>query len=71
MIDLGVAVTWIAISAVSAKGLTIFARAAAAADLDAELAASPAEGGSGYDGQGLPVLAVGDATKVHADAASM
>lgn len=50
MIDLGVALTWIAITAASAKGLAVFARAAAATDLDAEPTALAAEGGSSYDG---------------------
>jgi hypothetical protein len=63
MIDLGVAVTWIAISVVSAKGLTIFARAAAAADLDTELAVSPAEGSSCYDG--YPIEALGHLQSLH------
>ncbi len=57
MIDLGVAVTWIAISVVSAKGLAVFARAAAATDLDAEFAVLPPEGGSRYDG--YPTEALG------------
>ncbi|HWX87170.1 MAG TPA: hypothetical protein VNX67_03245 [Solirubrobacteraceae bacterium] len=49
MIDLGVAFTWIAISAASAKGLAVFARAAAEPDLEAELALLAADGGSRYD----------------------
>ena len=57
MIDLGVAVTWIAISAVSVKGLTVFPRAAAAADPDTELTIFPAEGSSSYDG--YPIEALG------------
>lgn len=38
MIDVGVAFTWIAISAASAKGLIVLARAAAATNAEAELA---------------------------------
>lgn len=55
MIDLGVAFAWVAISAAGAKGLAVFARAAAATDnADAELALLAMEGGSAHDG--YPVL---------------
>jgi hypothetical protein len=37
MADLGVALTWIAISAASAKGLSVFARAAATIHLEEEM----------------------------------
>lgn len=37
MIDLGVALTWAAISAASVKGLAVFARAARTGDTDIEL----------------------------------
>jgi hypothetical protein len=50
MIDLGVAVTWIAISAASAKGLVVFARAAAAADLDTEPPMLVTESAPWHDG---------------------
>jgi hypothetical protein len=50
MIAVGVAVTWIAISAAGAKGLAVFARAAAATDLEAELAMLAVEGRFGNDG---------------------
>ncbi|MGA9876065.1 MAG: hypothetical protein WBQ21_09670 [Solirubrobacteraceae bacterium] len=39
MVDLGVAIAWIAISAASAKGLSAFARAARTNDTETELAA--------------------------------
>jgi hypothetical protein len=39
MVDLGVAITWIAISAASAKGLSVFARAATTNDTETEPAA--------------------------------
>lgn len=38
MVDIGVALTWIAFSAVSVKGLSAFARAAATTGGEAELA---------------------------------
>jgi hypothetical protein len=44
MIDFGVVVAWIAISAASAKGLTVFGRAAAASCAEAELAWQGGEG---------------------------
>lgn len=50
MIELGVAFTWIAISAASAKGLTVLARVAAAPDTEAELALPVAEVGFRHDG---------------------
>jgi hypothetical protein len=37
MVDLGVALTWIAISAASAKGLSVFARAAATIEVEEEM----------------------------------
>lgn len=43
MMTLGVALTWIAISAAGAKGIVVFARAAATVDSD-DLAALAAEG---------------------------
>jgi hypothetical protein len=57
MIDLGVAFTWIAISAAGAKGLAVFARAAATPDLEADLAPLVAEGGPGLDGYPTEALA--------------
>jgi hypothetical protein len=51
MVDLGVALTWIAISAASAKGLSALARAAATSDADAELAALTGEGMLAHDAQ--------------------
>jgi cytochrome oxidase assembly protein ShyY1 len=44
MVDLGLALTWIAISAASAKGLTVFARAVATGDTEAELASLTVDG---------------------------
>ena len=38
MVDIGVALTWIAISAASAKGLSAFARATAMSETEDELA---------------------------------
>ncbi len=43
MVDLGVALTWIAISAASAKGLSVLARAAVTGDANAETAALAGE----------------------------
>lgn len=47
MVDLGVALTWIAISAASVKGLSAFARAATALSVEAEPIGDdpPAHGG--------------------------
>jgi hypothetical protein len=42
--DIGVALTWIAISAASTKGLSVLARAAAMSESDAEAAALVGEG---------------------------
>jgi hypothetical protein len=39
MVDLGVALTWMVISAASAKGLSAFARAVASNEIQEELAA--------------------------------
>jgi hypothetical protein len=50
MVDFGVAVAWIAISAASAKGLTVFGRAAAAGCLEDELAWPGGEGTLVHDG---------------------
>jgi hypothetical protein len=50
MVDFGVAVAWIAISAASAKGLTAFGRAAAASCLKDELAWPASEGMLVHDG---------------------
>jgi hypothetical protein len=76
MVDLGVALTWIALSAASVKGLSVLARAVARGDADAEAAALAGEGMSAPDelywigssprlpfrprDPTLPVLAVGD-----------
>jgi hypothetical protein len=49
MVDLDVAITWIAISAASAKGLAALARAAARGETDAEVAALSGEGTLTYD----------------------
>lgn len=49
MVDLGVALTWIAISAAGAKGLSVFARAAATNDREAELASLTFDDDSAYD----------------------
>jgi hypothetical protein len=49
MTGLGVAFTWIAISAASAKGLAVFARAAATTEPEVDLLL-PTEVGSSYDG---------------------
>jgi hypothetical protein len=51
MVDLGVALTWIAISAASAKGLSVLVRAAATSAADAELAALTGEGMPAHDAQ--------------------
>ncbi len=50
MVDLGVAITWIAISAASAKGLSAFARAAVMNDVETEPAALTGDGVSTHDG---------------------
>jgi hypothetical protein len=50
MVDFGVAVAWIAISAASAKGLTAFGRAAAASCIEDELARQGGEGTLVHDG---------------------
>jgi hypothetical protein len=50
MVDVGVALTWIAISAVSAKGLSVFTRATATNDTEAELASLTGESGWAHDG---------------------
>ncbi len=50
MVDFGVAVAWIAISAASAKGLTIFGRAAAASCIQDELAWQGSDGTLVHDG---------------------
>jgi hypothetical protein len=44
MVDLGIAITWIAISAASVKGLTAFARATVASNVEDELALLELEG---------------------------
>ncbi len=49
MVDLGVALTWIAISAASAKGLSVLARAAAMGETDAEMVALVGEGTLAHD----------------------
>ena len=59
MIDLGVAFAWIAISVASTKGLSAFARSAAANDTDEELA-SPAVNGA-FAHTGLLAIAVNGA----------
>jgi hypothetical protein len=43
MVDVGVALMWIAISSASVKGLSVLARAAATTDREAERAASSVE----------------------------
>jgi hypothetical protein len=50
MVDLGLALTWIAISAASAKGLSAFARATATSDTEEELAPLIAGGPSMHAG---------------------
>lgn len=50
MIDIGLALTWAAISAASAKGLSVLARTAASGDGDTELAASPDWSGPALEG---------------------
>lgn len=52
MVDLALALTWIAISAASAKGLTVLARAAASEQVEAEIAAGTYE--EGLADEGLP-----------------
>jgi hypothetical protein len=49
MVDLGVVLTWIAISAASAKGLSAFARTAANNEIQEELAAVMRESGPACD----------------------
>ncbi len=44
MIALGIAATWIAISIVGAKGLALFARAAASSELEVEFDPLPTDG---------------------------
>jgi hypothetical protein len=46
MIDLAIAFAWIAISAASAKGLAVYARAVAASEVEAEFPPPTPEGGS-------------------------
>ena len=48
MLELGVVLTWIAISAASAKGLSVFARVAATNEVEAELV-EVLEDEPGYD----------------------
>jgi hypothetical protein len=50
MVDLGVAIAWIAISAASAKGLSAFVRAAAMSDVEAEPVALTGDGVARHDG---------------------
>jgi hypothetical protein len=50
MVDLGVAITWIAISAASVKGLSAFARAAAMNDTEAEASTPVGDRASTHDG---------------------
>jgi hypothetical protein len=50
MVDVGVALTWIAMSAASAKGLSVFARAAATSDTEAELASFTGDSALAHDG---------------------
>lgn len=49
MVDLGVAIAWIVISAVSVVGLSAHVRAAAAIDVDSELACSTLHGRPGSE----------------------
>jgi hypothetical protein len=56
MVDLGVAFTWIVISAASAKGLSAFARAAANNEIQEELAADMHEDGPARDDPYDPYL---------------
>jgi hypothetical protein len=57
MVDLGVALTWIAFSAVSAKGLSAFARAAASTGAAMELASLEEEGAAlEHDGSARPLV---------------
>jgi hypothetical protein len=50
MVDIGVALTWIAISAASAKGLSAFARATATTDADTESAYAAGNDALAHDG---------------------
>jgi hypothetical protein len=56
MVDLGVALTWIVISAASARGLSAFARAAANNEIQEELAAGMREDGPARDDPYDPYL---------------
>jgi hypothetical protein len=49
MADLGVALTWLAISAASVKGLSAFARAAITDNAEAESALLAGEGSLGHE----------------------
>lgn len=70
MVDLGLALTWIAISAASAKGLSAFARAAATTQVEEEMVVLTDDLGDisceslarpfGRRRLTLPVLAVGE-----------
>jgi hypothetical protein len=70
MVDLGIAVTWIAISVASAKGLSAFARAAATSRVEGEMVVLTDDLGEvsceslarpfGRRRLTLPVLAVGE-----------
>jgi hypothetical protein len=55
MIDLGIAITWLAISAASMKGLSAFARAAATNGSEAELALIADDASRHY---GLPLISM-------------
>lgn len=50
MVDFGVAVAWIAISAASAKGLMVFGRARTSSGAEDELSWQFAEGAPAHDG---------------------
>ena len=50
MVEVGVALTWIAISAASAKGLSVLARAASTGVGDAESMALASDGAQLHDG---------------------
>jgi hypothetical protein len=50
MVEVGIALTWIAMSAASVKGLSVFSRAANDSDSDAELMALAGESVQVHDG---------------------
>ncbi|HTD58711.1 MAG TPA: hypothetical protein VK672_07430 [Solirubrobacteraceae bacterium] len=78
MVELGVALTWIVISAAGAKGLSLFARAAATNRVEEEMAVLAGNLGESagellirpFGGKRPPVLAIGHRASTSASAAA-